>query len=99
MFKNFNRQGVNAVIHQPVERGVDQPVSFDRQLTLERGAGDPHVKVTLAFARMSGVLVALVQHLKSTRCERLLQALTDLLDDRLLAQRNARFTAALCETA
>lgn len=71
---------MNALIHQIIQRRINQAVSLQWELAGKGGADDAHVEVTLALVGMTGVLVALVQHLKRGRLQRLLQAFTDLLD-------------------
>ena len=73
---------MDATIHQPIQRCVDHPVALDRQLAGERGADDPYVEMALSLPRMTGVLVAFVQHLQFRRRECNLQAFPDLGDDR-----------------
>ena len=74
---------MDATIHQPIQRRIDHPMAFDRQLAGKSGTDDAHVEVTLALPRVAGVLVAFVQHVQFGRGEGGLQALADLGNDGL----------------
>ena len=74
---------MDTTIHQSVQCRIDHPMALDRQLTGESGADDAHVEMALALPRVTGVLVAFVQHVQLGRRECSLQALADLGNDGL----------------
>lgn len=90
---------MNALLHQIIQRCVDEPMSLQWQLAGEIRADDANVEVAFPLVRMAGVLVTLVQHLQLAGRQRLGQALVDLINHALAHAGSALRKGLICTSA
>src|SRR6185437_4176468 len=78
----FDRERVDALADQPVQRGIDQAMAFDRAPAGECCTDDPHAEVPAALAGMADMQMAFVDHFQRLRLQRGHQPRADVLDAR-----------------